>query len=205
VSRPPAGGRHADHGEDGLTLVELLVVSSVMVLVSAILLNMLDHTTSTVARASADVQAENDGRLALRTLTQDVRAADPPSIAFTGTTSGACSTTPTPGTCLRFAVLRGTPANPNCQSVVTYGLLTGWVQRTRSDANCASNVTVSRPLLANVANGSTPLFSYYGADGATLTSGQAAARAIGITLKVSYQGGQQTITLTSTLTLRNAR
>ncbi|HEX6673820.1 MAG TPA: type II secretion system protein [Actinomycetes bacterium] len=205
MSRPPTGGRPGDHGEDGVTLVELLVVMSITVLVSAILLNMLDHTTSLVARASADVQAESEGRLALRTLTQDVRAADPSSIAFTGTTSGACSTTPTPGTCLRFAILRGTPAYPNCQSVVTYGLLTSWVQRTRSDANCARNVTVSRQLVANVANGSTALFSYYGADGAALTSGQAAAHAIGITLKVSYQGGQQAITLTSTLTLRNAR
>jgi type II secretory pathway pseudopilin PulG len=188
-----------------MTLVELLVVMSVMVLVSAILLNLLDDTTSLVARASADVQAENDGRLALRAMTQDVRAASPTSIAFTSSTSGACPSTPTPGTCLQFTVLRSTPANPNCQSAITYGLLTDWVQRTRSDTNCASNVTVNRKLVANVANGSTPLFAYYGADGAELTSGQAAAHVIRITLKLSYQGGQQPITLISTMSLRNAR
>jgi prepilin-type N-terminal cleavage/methylation domain-containing protein len=205
VSRCPAGGRQRGRGEDGMTLVELLVVMSVMALVSAILLNLLDDTTSLVARASADVQAENDSRLALRTMTQDIRAASPSSIAFTGSTSGACPTSPTPATCLRFTILRSTQANPNCQSVITYGLQTDWVQRTRSDTNCASNVTVSRNLITNVANGSAPLFTYYGADGATLTSSQTAAHAIKVTLKVSYQGGQQAITLTSTLSLRNAR
>jgi prepilin-type N-terminal cleavage/methylation domain-containing protein len=207
VSRSPADTPHRGHHEGGLTLVELLVVMTIMGLVSAILLNLLDRTTSLVARASADVQAENEGQQALRTMTQDIRAASPvsPPIAFTGSTTGACPTVPTPGTCLRFTILRGTIAFPACQSTITYGLLTDWVQRTRSDANCSSDLSVSRKLVSSVANGSTPLFTYHAADGAVLTSGQASASSVRVTLQISYQGGRQPITLTSTLSLRNAR
>ena len=205
MSRSPADTPQRDHHEGGLTLVELLVVMTIMGLVSAILLTLLDRTTSLVATASADVQAENEGQQALRTMTQDVRAASPDTIAFTGSTTGACPTAPSPGTCLRFTILRGTIAFPACQSTITYGLLTDWVQRTRSDANCSSDLSVSRKLVSSVANGSTSLFTYFAADGDALTSGQASASAVVVTLQVSYQGGQQPITLTSTLTLRNAR
>jgi prepilin-type N-terminal cleavage/methylation domain-containing protein len=205
VSRSPADTPHRGHDEGGLTLVELLVVMTIMGLVSAILLNLLDRTTSLVATASADVQAENEGRQALRTMTQDIRAASPASIAFTSSTTGACPTSPTPGTCLTFTILRGTAAQPACQSTITYGLLADWVQWTRSDAACPTNLSVSRKLVSSVANGSTPLFTYHAADGAALTSGQASASSVRVTLKVSYRGGQQPITLTSTLSLRNAR
>ena len=192
-------------GQDGLTLVELTVVMAVMVLVAAILLGLLDHTTAVYQRASDQVQAGNDSRLALRVMTEDIRAADPASISFTGAVAGACPATPSPANCLRFTIDRDTTAAPSCSSTVTYGLMTDWVQQTRADSNCPSGVNLNRRLISSVANGATPLFSYYDDSGAQLTSGQAAASSVKVTLLVSYRGGQQPLALTSTLSLRNAR
>jgi prepilin-type N-terminal cleavage/methylation domain-containing protein len=185
--------------EDGVTLVELLVVMAILLVVAGIVLGFLETTTSLVARTSNDVQAENDARLALRTMTQDIRAAN------TSSTMGACPTTPTPGSCLSFTILRGTTAAPTCRSTITYGLLTDRVKQTRSDSNCSTTLSISRPLIGNLSNGTAPLFSYYDAQGNLLTSGQATAKTIKLTLVVSYTGGQAPLTLTSTLALRNAR
>ena len=203
--RPVTG--HGDRDQAGMTLLELVVVMAISLLVGGILLGFLDNTTSVVGRATGDVQAENDAQLALRTMTQDIRAARPSSISFTSLipTAGACPTTPTAASCLSFRIHRGTATRPNCQTTVTYGLLAGWVQQTRSDADCASNITISRRLIGNVANGSTPLFTYYDTGGAALSSGQAAATSVKVTLVVTYPGGQQPLTFTSTLSLRNAR
>jgi prepilin-type N-terminal cleavage/methylation domain-containing protein len=206
MSRLVAPSRRDRH-QAGMTLVELLVVVAISLLVGAVLVGFLDNTTSIVGRAAADVQAENEARLALRTMTQDIRAARPSSISFTSliATPGACPAAPTAANCLSFRIHRGTAASPNCQTTVTYGLLAGWVQQTRSDADCASNIAISRRLIGNVANGSTPLFTYYDASGAAMTSGQAAATSVRITLVVTYPGGLQPLSFTSTLSLRNAR
>ena len=198
--RPAPGG-----GEDGVTLVELLVVMAMSLLVAGVVLGFLETTMSVVARTSNDVQAENDARLALRTMTQDLRAASPSSIAFTSSTVGACPATPTPDSCLSFTILRGTAAAPTCRSTITYGLLTDRVQLTRSDANCPITVNSSRALISNLANGPTPLFAYYDAQGALLSSNQATAKTVKVTLVVTYTGSQSPLTLTSTLALRNAR
>jgi prepilin-type N-terminal cleavage/methylation domain-containing protein len=197
--------RQAAGGESGVTLVELLVVMAISLVVAGVVLGFLQTTTSVVARTNNDVQAENGARLALRTMTQDVRAASPSSISFTSSTVGACSTTPTPDNCLSFTILRGTTAAPTCRSTLTYGLLTDRVQQTRSDANCPTTLSISRPLISNLANGTTPLFSYYDAQGNLLTSGQATAKTVKVTLVVTYTGGQAPLVLTSTLALRNAR
>jgi Tfp pilus assembly protein PilW len=196
-----------DRDQAGVTLVELVIVMAISLLVCGILLGFLDNTTSVVGRVTRDVQAEDDARLALRTMTQDIRAARPSSVSFPSLIPavGACPTTPTAASCLSFRIHRGTATRPNCQTTVTYGLLAGWVQQTRSDADCASSVTISRRLIDNVANGSTPLFTYYGADGTALSSGQSAATSVKVTLVVTYPGGQQPLTFTSTLSLRNAR
>jgi prepilin-type N-terminal cleavage/methylation domain-containing protein len=192
-------------GEDGVTLVELLVVMAISLLVAGALVAFLETTTSLVTRTNNDVQAENDARLALRAMTQDIRAASPTSIAFTSSAVGACPTTSTPDTCLSFTILRNTTAAPTCRSTITYGLLTDRVQQTRSDANCPTTLSISRPLISNLTNGTTPLFSYYDAQGNQLTSGQATAKTVTLTLVVTYTGGQDPLTLTSTLALRNAR
>jgi prepilin-type N-terminal cleavage/methylation domain-containing protein len=199
-------GRQASGaGEDGLTLVELLVVMAISLLVAGLVLGFLQTTTSAVARTSNDVQAENDARLALRTMTQDIRAADPSSISFTSSVAGACPTTPTPGTCLSFTILRDTAAAPTCRSTVTYGLFTDHVQQTRNNANCPTTASIARPLISSLSNGTTPLFTYYDDQGNLLSSGQDTAKAIKVTVVVTYTGGKGPLTLTSTLALRNAR
>jgi prepilin-type N-terminal cleavage/methylation domain-containing protein len=198
-------GPAAVAGEDGLTLVELLVTMSILLLVAAILLGFLEQTTRLVARTSNDVQAENDARLALRAITQDIRAASPSTIAFTGPTAAACPATPTPATCLSFTIARNTATAPTCRTTVTYGLMASSVLQTRSDANCSSDHSVTRTLIDGVANGTTPLFSYYNAQGGQLSSGQAAAKTVMVTLLVAYAGGQEPLSLTSSLALRNAR
>jgi type II secretory pathway pseudopilin PulG len=202
--RPIPG--HAGRGQAGMTLTELVVALSITLLVGTVLLGFLDNTTSVVGRTTADIEAENDARLALRTMTQDIRAASPSSISFTSLlAASACPTTPTAANCLSFRISRATATRPSCQTTVAYGLLSGWVQQTRSDANCATNLTISRKLIGNVVNGSTPLFSYYNASGAAMSSGQAAATSIKVSMVVSYPGGQQPLTFTSMLSLRNAR
>jgi len=202
VSRPGPAAAH----EAGMTLVELLVTMAIGSIVAAIVLGFLVNTTSVVAHTESDVQAENDARLAMRTLTEDLRAAQPSSISFSSATAGACPSSPTTATCVSFTIVRATSANPNCRSTVTYGLLAGKVQQTRQDANCPTNLSIARPLISSVANtASTPLLTYYDALGNQLTSGQAAARIVKVTLLVTYTGGRQPLTLTSTVALRNAR
>ena len=197
-------GPAAVAGEDGVTLVEVLVTMSILLLVAGILLGFLEQTTRLVARTSNDVQAENDARLALRAITQDIRAASPSTIAFAGP-AAACPATPTPATCLSFTIARNTAAAPSCRTTVTYGLMASSVRQTRSDANCSSDHSVTRTLIDNVANGTTALFSYYNAQGGQLSSGQAAAKTVKVTLLVAYTGGQEPLSLTSSLALRNAR
>jgi prepilin-type N-terminal cleavage/methylation domain-containing protein len=199
---PPEG----DRPERGVTLVELLVTMAILLLVGGIVLGFLEQTTSLVQRTSNDVQAETDARLALRTMTQDIRAAATnPSIGFSSAAYPACPATPAPGTCLGLVIKRGTTANPNCRSTVTYWLTADGVRQTRGDTGCASNLSVDRVLIGGVANGTTPLFTYYDKQGNQLSSGQAAASSIRIELLVTYQGAQSPLTFTSTLALRNAR
>jgi type II secretory pathway pseudopilin PulG len=107
MSRPRPVSGH-DRDQAGMTLVELVVVIAISLLVGGILLGFLDNTTSVVGRATGDIQAENDARLALRTMTQDIRAARPSSISSTSLipTAGACPTTPSAANCLSFRIRR---------------------------------------------------------------------------------------------------
>ncbi len=202
MTRPqPAGDAEA-----GLTLVALLVTLTILVLVSGVLFGFLDNTTALVQRAGNDVSAENDARLALRTMTQDIRAAATnPPIGFSSPDYPACPATPAPASCLGLVIKRGTAANPNCTSRVTYRLTAGSVRQARTDAGCASNLSLDRSLIANVANGATPLFAYYDRQGNLLSSGQAAASSVRVNLLVTYHGAQGPLAFSSTVALRNAR
>jgi hypothetical protein len=103
------------------------------------------------------------------------------------------------------AALRDTAAAPTCRSTVTYGLFADHVQQTRNNANCPTTVGIGRPLISSLSNGTTPLFTYYDDQGNLLSSGQATAKTIKVTVVVTYTGGKGPLTLTSTLALRNAR
>jgi prepilin-type N-terminal cleavage/methylation domain-containing protein len=196
--------------DSGFTLLELVVVVSLVSVVSFGALQFLDSTTSVVARSTSDVQAENDARFALRTMTEDIRGGLPSTMTYT-VSSSVCPATPTSGNCISFTVLRNTQANPSCQSLITYGLVSGAVKESRTDTGCATQFTVSaRPIISNVVNGSTAMFQYYDISGNNVSSArpplpQQNAVSIRVTLIVQYKAGTPSLTFSSEAALRNAR
>jgi prepilin-type N-terminal cleavage/methylation domain-containing protein len=191
--------------ERGFTLIETLVTLGLMSIAMVIAFAFIDNVTSISSRASNDVIAEDNLRLALRTLTEDIRAASPPTITFTGPAS-TCPTASTPGTCISFTIVRDTSANPSCQSVITYGLLGSALKESRTDTGCATNLTMTgKTISSSVVNGTTPLFSYYDKQGNPLTSGQESAGSVGIVLLVQYQTNSPILSLSTYASLRNAR
>jgi prepilin-type N-terminal cleavage/methylation domain-containing protein len=191
--------------ERGFTIIELFVTLGLMSIAMAIAFAFISQFTTASGRAITDVNAENNARLALRTITEDIRAARPATIAFTGASS-TCPSSPTAGTCLSFTILRDTEAKPACQSVITYGLLSGSVKETRQDSGCVTNIAFAgKTVLSSVVNGSTALFAYYDKQGNLLTSGQSAAGSVSVTLMLQYQANSPILNLTSYASLRNAR
>jgi prepilin-type N-terminal cleavage/methylation domain-containing protein len=191
--------------ERGFTLIEVLVTLGLMSIVMVIAFAFLTQMTNVSSQAINDVNSEGNGRIALRTITEDIRAAKPATITFTGG-STTCPSSPTPGTCMSFTVVRDTVANPACQSVITYGLLSASVRETRQDSGCVRNIAFTgKTVIPNVMNGATSLFTYYDKQGNLITSGQASAGSVGVLLMLQYQPQMPVLTLSSYASLRNAR
>jgi MSHA biogenesis protein MshO len=191
--------------ESGFTLVELTVTMAILSVVSLMAFVFINQMTNVSSRAINDVVTENNARLVLRTMTEDLRAASPSTITFTGPAS-TCPTSSTAGTCLSFTILRNTSTYPSCQSSIIYGLLPSTIAETRTDTGCAANLTLTgKTILSGVTNGTTPLFAYYDKQGTALTTGQAAAASIGVTLIVQYQTNSPALTFSGYASLRNAR
>jgi prepilin-type N-terminal cleavage/methylation domain-containing protein len=204
--------------ERGFTLVELTVVLLIGSLVTFMMLNFLDNTSAVVGRSSARVQTESDARVALRTVLQDVRAAQ--SIVTSYPSATACPTgVAYPAgyaNCLRFTVVHTTSSASACpNSLITYGLVGTTLKEDRVDydASCtARTIFTGRTVLNNVTNGSSrPLFIYadqYGNGLNPSTSPAAAFAAAGtITLNIFLQYRPRTpeISLFSAAALRNNR
>jgi len=191
--------------ERGFTITELVVAVGLMSIVMVISLTFLDQATNVSSRAIKDVNTENDARLVLRTITQDLRAAQPSTIDFSGAVS-TCPSPSTPGTCIHFTIVRDTAANPGCESDITYGLIGTAIKESRQDYGCVRNITLTgKTVITNLANGTSPLFTYYDKQGNLLTSSQAAAGSVGVLLMVNYQRGAPVLSLSSYASLRNAR
>lgn len=205
------GARKRAESDSGMTMMELVVTMAVMTVVVAILFGILDTTSRIVTRGNGDLTAANNLQLAMRTMSEDVRAAT--QITFTNATSGACPSAPTSGNCLSFVVSHNVSGSfPNCKTTVTYGLvpdsssgtLTGYkIARTTKQTNCASTLGGTTTLLSNVQNSS--LFSYYDGAENALSVGQAQAKSIQISLAVIYTKGGTPVTLSGFVALRNAR
>jgi hypothetical protein len=102
---------------------------------------------------------------------------------------------------------------------MTYGLKSdGIIREDRTDyklvgGTCSVAASyVGRPILKNVSNGSTPLFSYFDAFGnkldpatATSTIGFTKALTVRISVTASYQANSPLLSYTSDLALRNNR
>jgi type II secretory pathway component PulJ len=132
--------------DEGFTVVELMITVALMTVATGILLGFLMSTTSLTASTDHDAQAERDAQLALRVITEDVRAANP-ILASCGTGYANC---------LSFKVARPSAAKPDCASTFTYKLAAGVVAQDRADTDCATNRSwTSRPII-QVVNATLP-------------------------------------------------
>lgn len=209
--------------EQGVTLLELVVVVLLLGIVGTILLNFLDNTTSVTARATSNVVKENEGRQAMRELTQDVRAANKiASSAPSGDPACPASTFPSyPGsykTCLRFEIQRSVDATQACpKSVITYGLANGVLRKSRIDyaANCSTitRQVTGRTVATGVRNAAaTPLFEYFNSANQPITGTASTdiplyvkAASIRVNLLLQYKKNAPDINITSAVALRNNR
>lgn len=166
--------------ERGMTVVELVVVAALFGIVAVMLFNFLDSTTSITTRIDSNVRTEQDAQLAMRVLTQDLRAAQEikscPSASWAAGThvgwpAGFAN-------CIRFTVSRNVsgfdPTPGACpKSTFAYALVNGRLLVDRDDWNFnASGVCVKttrhseRPVLDQIVNtASQPLFTYLDGDG----------------------------------------
>lgn len=191
--------------------MELVVTMAIMMVVGTIMFLVVVQTTTVVGRARNQTYAANSAQVAMRTMTEDIRSGS--TLTFTSSVTGACPTTPTAANCLTFSVVRDTSSYASCTNTVTYGLLpdtdplslTGWkIMRTSTPSSCpGGGSTVSRRLLANVGSGT--LFSYYDGGGNLLSSGQGAAKSVGVSFAVTYLNGATPVSLNSFAALRNSR
>src|SRR4051794_6232509 len=121
--------------ERGFTIAEMSVVVLLGSIASFITLNFLDNTSLVVSRSTNSVRTEADARLALRTMLQDIRAAQ--NVSQTYPTPGTCPTAAYPAgysSCVRFSVLHTTSAGAACPySQLTYGLSSGTLKEDRVD------------------------------------------------------------------------
>ncbi len=199
-----------------MTVVELVVTTALLLLFSVTAFNFLVSANNTTSKATKDTQAENDARIALRQMTEDIRAADP--ITLTYPTSSTCpSGASYPSgyaNCLSFTVVHDAVAGQTCpKSVITYGLVSGTLKR--DDAEYDSSCTVKssytgKTVLSGIVNPSaTHLFRFFDSSGSELSSSATAsayqsAASVMVTVVLQYQSGA-TITVSSTAALRNNR
>ena len=195
--------------DDGMTVVELSVVLLLLTIVSVIALGFVNSTMTTTARADANVKAERDGQLALRTITQDIRAANPLEDQCGGSYAE----------CLKMTIVRPTSSHPNCQSVVTYRIASGFVVQDLADSGCAATRSWSDRRLIEVANAATgdPLFTYTDRLGKPIAAATSCAgnpitapcpkyaKAVSTNLVVRYDNASPPLKLSSVASVRNSR
>jgi len=216
------------HDERGMTLVELMVVLMMTSIVSALVYAVLIDSTKVAARADNSTRAENSGRLALRAMSEDIRAA----VQIRGATSTtACTTGLTyPAgftTCLGFLIPHATSASATTTTVaggtkpiacpysnITYGLKAGVIREDRTDYNASCAATSSftgKTVLASVDNTAAQwLFTFYDTYGNRLGASDAVtayqvAGSVSMQVYLNYQKGAPDISLMTTAALRNDR
>lgn len=208
--------------QDGFTILELMVTVLLLTVVGAVLFDFLDSTTAVTARATRNVSAEQAGQLALRTLTQDIRGANPVASTYptTPTSCPAGGSYPASyGRCLRLVMVRSDTAGPTCigpdglavqspYSVITYALAGERVLQDRTDytAGCVvSRSWAGRVIIEGAVNpAGTPLFTFLDRNGVATTD-LASGSSVRVAITVRYQPNAPLLSLASTVALRNYR
>jgi prepilin-type N-terminal cleavage/methylation domain-containing protein len=202
-------------GDEGFTVVELAVVMLLLSIVTASLYGFLDATANATARISLHTRAQRSGELAMRTMTEDLRAASPIVSAPCGSYAS----------CISFEVQRAAQTGHDCEkTVVGYALVSGNLQRsfvenTWTGSACAVTRTLTnRPILTSMVNATAgkPLLVYYDNKGVVLDPvtqagtivkkpSQGGAASIKVTFVVNYKSNAPALTLSSLAALRNNR
>jgi type II secretory pathway pseudopilin PulG len=209
--------------------VELLVVLLVLGIVMAIATEFFINVTTGTASGDVRSQAENQLQLAMRTITEDVRAATSISSTYPAACPSGGTYPADYGDCLQFTVIHDQTPTDTCtysslrllypSTVMTYWLSGGTVYKSSTNytatspgGTCTASTGFSRtPVISNLSNGSTPLFTYYDGYGNELaTSGTnlnpfALAATIKVELIEPPAGANPAIELDSSVALRNNR
>ena len=221
-TRPESGNTESGNTESGSTLIELTVVMLLISIVSILLFGFLWSVYRTTGRMTNDSQTEKSIQLAVRPLTENVRSASSIATTYPATASCTAGSYPTGYTnCLAITIARPSTGQLVCpKTVMVYGLKSdGILREDRTDytftagACVASRSYTGRPLLTNVVNGGTPLFTYFDTFGNQLdpsAAGQttvpfASAVTVRVSLKAQYATGAPLLSYTSDLALRNNR
>ena len=214
--------------EAGYSLLELIVVTMIGALLSAMVYTILIDSTQVAARADNSTRVENNGRLMLRTMSEDLRSA----IAIRGSTSTtACASSLTYpagfATCVGFLIPHEVTATATTTTIaagatpiacpysnITYGLKAGVIRedRTNYDASCTATSTFAgKTILTGVDNTSSqPLFAFYDLYGNQLgtsntVSSFQTAGSVSLQIYLNYQAAAPDISLATTVALRNNR
>src|SRR5207302_6866009 len=119
--------RRLRQGRDqaGFTVLEVAVTTLILGIVLGIAYGFLVQTQSVESRSTNDAQLEKLAQIAERTLSEDVRGADPISAACGSTTDAASPALPTSySSCVSFSVVRNTSGLVGCpKSAFVYALV----------------------------------------------------------------------------------
>lgn len=204
------------HDERGFSMVELLVVLILMGIIGAMTTGFLVSSATVTARAESSEQAGNGARLALRSMLEDLRAAQAVAVP-TSTTACPPGATGTAvfANCLQFTVIHSSTGSSYPQNVITYGLRSDGTIREDEifyTSSTSSTSFTGKVVLGKVTNGaSAPLFTYYDHFGNPLSAASnsvgdyAIAGFIKVSINVSYQSNAPAVSVFSTAALRNNR
>lgn len=183
--------------EDGFTLVETLVVMSLMTVVATLTTGLLITGLGSTKQTQARISASQNVQREVERLARDLRVADPLRVAepdrvvmdlYRG------------GRCVRRTYQL--TSNTLTVSSLTYAT---WTACARYPSTAAPSTTENGTLLRNTANGALPMLAYRGVAGVLPASPPlATVSAVTVSLSSSVPGQPGGATLSTTVGVRNA-
>lgn len=203
--------------EEGVTLVELVVAMMLLSMLSLMLFTFVNGLTTFTTRADRHVHAEQEAQLALRKVTEEIRAASP-IVDDAGCAAGFQD-------CLRFDLPRVVNFTHDCERRrISYRLdrSTGrllrdsadWVWDSSVSACVQTNAVVGKVMMKSLDfPAATDLFIYTDQAGTTITDpavipdppSVGGTAAVKVNLIVEYQKDAPDLVLASNAVLRNNR